>query len=264
MVGAGRMGLPIIGHLARKGFAVLVHDVDAGKQAAAEARGGRWLADPAALARESDAVLICVGYDRELRQLLSADGLPRDARRGTILAILSTVHPGTVRELAESNGGTGFQWATDEGTRAKLWKARHEAYFAGLSLRPGCDALVTDVCVPISRLAECIVETKKDVAGTPLLGAILGHVGDGNYHVAYLTDPSNPNERELAEELNERMVNRAIAMGGTCTGEHGIGLGKMKSLLKEHGDSVPVMAAIKRALDPLNLMNPGKIFPYQS
>jgi D-lactate dehydrogenase (cytochrome) len=170
----------------------------------------------------------------------------------------------TVRELAESNGGTGFKWATDETDRARLWKARHEAYFAGLSLRPGADALVTDVCVPISRLAECILETKRDVADTPLLGAILGHVGDGNFHVAYLTDPAKPEERALAEELNDRMVNRAIAMGGTCTGEHGVGLGKMRSLMKEHGDSVPVMAAIKRTLDPQNLMNPGKVFLYQS
>jgi D-lactate dehydrogenase (cytochrome) len=166
----------------------------------------------------------------------------------------------TVGELATQNGGLGFRWATDETERAKLWKARHEAYFAGLALRPGADALITDVCVPISRLADAILETKKDVAGTPLLGAILGHVGDGNFHVAYLTDPAKPEERRLAEELNEKMVNRAIAMGGTCTGEHGVGLGKMGSLLKEHGDSVPVMAAIKRALDPENLMNPGKLF----
>ncbi len=166
----------------------------------------------------------------------------------------------TVKEIATQNGGSDFQWATDEASRAKLWKARHEAYFAGLALRPGARALVTDVCVPISRLAECILETKKDVEGSPLIGAMLGHVGDGNFHVGYLIDPAKPAEAEEARRLNDRMVERAIAMGGTCTGEHGIGMGKQASLLKEHGDGVAVMRQIKQALDPHGLMNPGKIF----
>ena len=166
----------------------------------------------------------------------------------------------TVKEIAAQNGGSDFQWASDEASRAKLWKARHDAYFAGLALRPGARVLVTDVCVPISRLAECILETKKDVEGSPLIGAILGHVGDGNFHVGYLIDPADPSEAETAQRLNDRMVARAIAVGGTCTGEHGIGIGKQASLLKEHGAGVLVMRQIKRALDPEGLMNPGKIF----
>ena len=166
----------------------------------------------------------------------------------------------TVKEITAQNGGSDFQWATDEAARAKLWKARHEAYFAGMALRPGARALITDVCVPISRLAECILETKKDVEGSPLIGAMLGHVGDGNFHVGYLIDPAIPGEAEAAQRLNDRMVARAIAMGGTCTGEHGIGMGKQASLLREHGDGVAVMRQIKRALDPEGLMNPGKIF----
>ncbi|MBM4186028.1 MAG: FAD-binding protein [Gemmatimonadetes bacterium] len=165
-----------------------------------------------------------------------------------------------VKEIVEQHGGSAFEWATDEASRAKLWKARHEGYFAGLALRPGSRPLVTDVCVPISRLAESILETKKDVAGSPLLGAILGHVGDGNYHVAYLIDPAKPEEQTEAKRLNDRMVERAIALGGTCTGEHGVGIGKRDSLLKEHRNGVAVMRAIKRALDPRGLMNPGKIF----
>ena len=166
----------------------------------------------------------------------------------------------TVKEITAQNGGSDFQWATDEAARAKLWKARHEAYFAGMALRPGARALITDVCVPISRLAECILETKKDVEGSPLIGAMLGHVGDGNFHVGYLIDPAIPGEAEAAQRLNDRMVARAIAMGWTCTGEHGIGMGKQASLLREHGDGVAVMRQIKRALDPEGLMNPGKIF----
>lgn len=165
-----------------------------------------------------------------------------------------------VKELAAQNGGGEFQWSTDEGARAKLWKARHEAYFHSLALRPGCRAKVTDVCVPISRLAESIVETKREAEEAGMIAAILGHVGDGNYHVGYLIDPDN--EREIAEatRLNDRMVDRAIAMGGTCTGEHGVGLGKQKSLIKEHGAAVEVMRSLKQALDPEGLLNPGKIF----
>ncbi len=165
-----------------------------------------------------------------------------------------------VKELALQHGGAGFEWATDEGARARLWKARHEAYFAGLSLRPGARAMITDVCVPISRLAESILETKRDALQSNIMAAILGHVGDGNYHVAYLVDPNAPAEIAEGKRLNDRMVERAIAMGGTCTGEHGIGLGKQDSLLKEHGEAVGVMRSIKSVLDPEGLMNPGKIF----
>lgn len=166
----------------------------------------------------------------------------------------------TVREIATGNGGGEFQWATDEGERAALWKARHEAYFAGLALRPGCRALVTDVCVPISSLTRCILEAKEDAAGSPVLAAVLGHVGDGNFHVGYLIDPNEPSQEAEARRLNDRMVDRALALGGTCTGEHGIGIGKRESLRKEHGAAVEVMRSIKTALDPLGLMNPGKIF----
>lgn len=166
----------------------------------------------------------------------------------------------TVRELASAHGGGEFQWATDEGARATLWKARHEAYFAGLALRPGCRALVTDVCVPISSLTRSILDAKEDAVGSPVLAAVLGHVGDGNFHVGYLIDPDDPSEEAEARRLNDRLVERALALGGTCTGEHGIGIGKRDSLIKEHGAAVEVMRSIKTALDPLGLMNPGKIF----
>ncbi len=166
----------------------------------------------------------------------------------------------TVKELAEQNGGSAFQWATDETERARLWKARHEAYFASLTIRPGARSWITDVCVPISGLAEAIRAAKRDIAESFIQGAVLGHVGDGNFHVGYLVDPASPAELTEAKRLNDRMVDRAIAAGGTCTGEHGIGLGKQDSLLKEHGEGVQVMRDIKRALDPGNLLNPGKIF----
>ncbi len=166
----------------------------------------------------------------------------------------------TVKELAEQNGGSDFQWATDEASRSRIWKARHEAYFAGLTIRPGSRSWITDVCVPISCLAEAIRATKRDIAESFIPGAVLGHVGDGNFHVGYMIDPANPAELTEAKRLNDRMVDRAIAVGGTCTGEHGIGLGKQESLLKEHGEGVQVMREIKGALDPDNLLNPGKIF----
>lgn len=165
-----------------------------------------------------------------------------------------------VEALANEQGGRGFEWTQDEGARAKLWKARHEAYFAALSIRPGSRGVVTDVCVPISHLADSILETKREAEAAAILAPILGHVGDGNYHVGYLVDPANPTEITLAKRLNGRMVDRAIAVGGTCTGEHGIGLGKRGSLVKEHGEAVSVMRDLKTALDPMGLMNPGKIF----
>lgn len=166
----------------------------------------------------------------------------------------------TVSALASENGGGAFQWAVLPEERAKLWKARHEAYYAALGLRKGCVGWPTDVCVPISRLAECILETKKDLEGASIPGPILGHVGDGNFHVVFVLDPNKPEEAREAEALNRRLVRRALDMDGTCTGEHGIGLGKQDWLVEELGDAVEMMRMIKRAIDPRDLFNPGKIF----
>jgi D-lactate dehydrogenase (cytochrome) len=165
----------------------------------------------------------------------------------------------TVKAIAADFGGEDFQWATQPEDRTALWQARHDAYYAGLALRPGAKGMATDVCVPISRLAECITETKKDIAEAGVLAPMVGHVGDGNFHLVYVLDPDNDAEMTQAQELHERMVLRAIAMGGTCTGEHGVGYGKMRFLETEHGEAVSVMRQIKKALDPHNLMNPGKI-----
>ncbi|WEY38205.1 FAD-linked oxidase C-terminal domain-containing protein [Paraburkholderia sp. SUR17] len=171
----------------------------------------------------------------------------------------------TVQEIAAQNGGEGFEWATRPEDRSRLWNARHNAYFAMLQLKPGCRAVTTDVCVPISRLAECVAETEADLGASPLPCPIVGHVGDGNFHVAILIDPDKPEELEEAEHLNRRIVERALRMDGTCTGEHGVGLHKMGFLLDEHGaDTVDTMRAIKHALDPRNLMNPGKIFSWSA
>jgi len=169
----------------------------------------------------------------------------------------------TVQALAAEHAGSGFAWATRPEERSRLWNARHNAYFAMLQLKPGCRAVTTDVCVPISRLAECVVETEEDLRGSPLPCPIVGHVGDGNFHVAMLIDPARPDEFNEAERLNHRIVERALRMDGTCTGEHGVGLHKMAFLIDEHGsEAVDVMRALKHALDPHNLMNPGKIFSY--
>jgi D-lactate dehydrogenase (cytochrome) len=166
----------------------------------------------------------------------------------------------TVEALAAERGGRGFQWATRLEDRERLWHARHNVHFAALALRPGCRSMATDVCVPISQLAECVLQTKADHAHVPFPVCLVGHAGDGNFHVIYLLDPDDPSELDEAQRLNERMVGRALAMGGTCTGEHGVGYGKMKFLAAEHGENgVEVMRAIKRALDPENRMNPGKI-----
>jgi D-lactate dehydrogenase (cytochrome) len=165
-----------------------------------------------------------------------------------------------VLEIARDHGATDVQWAATPEERTRLWSARHNAYFACLQLKPGCRSFTTDVCVPISRLAECIVETERDTAESFLPAPILGHVGDGNFHVAILANPADPREAEEAERLNQRIVARALAMDGTCTGEHGVGLHKMDFLRDEHGDdALDLMARIKRAFDPLNIMNPGKI-----
>jgi D-lactate dehydrogenase (cytochrome) len=164
-----------------------------------------------------------------------------------------------VRELASGRGGGDFQWATKPEERSKLWQARHDAYYAALALKPGSKGWATDVCVPISRLAECIAETKKDLAASTITAALVGHVGDGNFHLVYLLDPNKPEEVAEASGLNDRMVARALAMEGTCTGEHGVGYGKLGFMQAEHGDAVAVMRQLKVALDPANLMNPGKI-----
>jgi D-lactate dehydrogenase (cytochrome) len=164
-----------------------------------------------------------------------------------------------VEAVAAEHGGRAFEWATRLEDRENLWKARHDALYASLALRPGARAWTTDVCVPISRLAECILESKRDNDGASFPITLVGHAGDGNFHLNYIIDPEKPTEIEEARRLNERLVMRALALGGTCTGEHGIGYGKMKYLEAEHPTSVEVMRTIKRALDPDNLMNPGKM-----
>jgi D-lactate dehydrogenase (cytochrome) len=165
----------------------------------------------------------------------------------------------TVQALASEHGGRHFEWATRPEDRERLWHARHNAHYAALALRPGCRSWATDVCVPISQLAQCVVESKRDQAGAPFPICLVGHAGDGNFHLMYLLDPDSPAEVAEARRLNERLVARALAMGGTCTGEHGVGYGKMKYMEAEHGESLEVMRAIKRALDPDNRMNPGKV-----
>lgn len=168
----------------------------------------------------------------------------------------------TVQELARDNGGLDFEWAKQSEDRNRLWTARHNAYFAGLGLRPGCRASTTDVCVPISRLGECLDEATKLVAKASFPTTIVGHVGDGNFHVLMLLDPDNEQEWQESERLNEQLVAMAIAADGTCTGEHGIGLHKLDFMRQEHGDDVlALMWAIKRAYDPSNILNPGKVLP---
>ena len=167
----------------------------------------------------------------------------------------------TVQELASEHGGNAFEWATTPEERTRLWTARHNAYFAALQSKPGCRAISTDTCVPISRLADCLLDSvaETDASGIPYF--LVGHVGDGNFHFGYLIDPENPQEREIAEALNHKLVSRALSLGGTCTGEHGIGLHKMDFLVTEAGEgAVNMMRTLKQALDPHNIMNPGKIF----
>ena len=167
----------------------------------------------------------------------------------------------TVQELAAERGGTAFQWATTPEERTRLWTARHHAFLSGLQMRPGCRAVTTDCCVPISGLADAVTQALAEAEAAGIPHFIVGHVGDGNFHVAYLVDPALPEERETAERLNDQLVQRAIEAGGTCTGEHGIGLHKQGFLLDEAGPgAVAMMRQIKQALDPHNIMNPGKIF----
>lgn len=168
-----------------------------------------------------------------------------------------------VQDIATEFGGTAFDWASTPEARTKLWTARHNAYFAAVQSRPGCRVITTDTCVPISRLADCLLETvyEADSSGIPYF--LVGHVGDGNFHVGYLIDPASKLEHDTAEELNHQLVKRALAMDGTCTGEHGVGLHKMGFLVEEAGaGAVQMMRSIKHALDPDNIMNPGKIFTW--
>ncbi len=167
----------------------------------------------------------------------------------------------TVQDVAREHGGTHFEWATTPEERSRLWTARHRAYFAGLQMKPGCRTVTTDTCVPISRLAECIALAVREADETGLAYYIVGHVGDGNFHIAYLIDPTVPAERDTAERLNAQLVAHALALEGTCTGEHGIGLHKQGFLIDEAGvATVDMMRVVKRALDPKNILNPGKIF----
>ena len=166
-----------------------------------------------------------------------------------------------VQEIASEHGSKAFEWASTPEERTRLWTARHNAYFAAVQSRPGCRVISTDTCVPISRLADCLLDSvaEADASGIPYF--LVGHVGDGNFHFGYLLDPAQPKEREVAEQLNHQLVARALRLGGTCTGEHGIGLHKMDFLVTEAGaGAVDMMRTIKRALDPHNIMNPGKIF----
>jgi len=162
-------------------------------------------------------------------------------------------------EIARAEGAIRFDWAEKEEDRRRLWKARHDAYWSAKSLRPGAQAFSTDVCVPISRLAECVTQTQDDIRRLGLISPIVGHVGDGNFHCLPLIDPDNPAEKAATEEFLQRLVERALAMDGTCTGEHGIGQGKAKYMAAEHGTGLAVMQAIKQQLDPKGILNPGKM-----
>ncbi|MBL8389828.1 MAG: FAD-binding protein [Hydrogenophaga sp.] len=167
----------------------------------------------------------------------------------------------TVQEIAGEFGGNAFEWATTPEDRTRLWTARHNAYFAAIQSRPGCRAISTDTCVPISRLADCLLDSVAEADASDIPYFLVGHVGDGNFHFGYLIDPGQPDEHRKAEALNHTLVARALKLGGTCTGEHGVGLHKMDFLRTEAGDgAIDMMRSIKQALDPDNILNPGKIF----
>jgi len=170
-------------------------------------------------------------------------------------------HVATFKQIAESEGAIRVDWAEKEEDRRRLWKARHDAYWAIKTVFPGRDALATDVCVPISRLAECVLATQQDIEASGLIAPIVGHVGDGNFHTTPVFDRNDPSQLAAVEGFLERLVERAIAMEGTCTGEHGVGQGKAKYLKAELGDGLAVMRSIKAALDPRDILNPGKIIP---
>ena len=164
-------------------------------------------------------------------------------------------------EIVDAHGGSAFRWSALEEERRRLWAMRHNGYYAILASRPGARALVTDICVPMSQLAQAVAETQADIAASPLPGPILGHVGDGNFHAILLVDPSDPADMDRAKALSDRMVDRALRLGGTATGEHGIGIGKLGAMAAEHGEGWQVMGTLKRALDPQGIMNPGKLVP---
>ena len=166
-----------------------------------------------------------------------------------------------VEEIAREHGAKGFKWAASLEDRNTLWQARHNAYYATVASRPGARAWTTDICVPISHLAECILETQADIAAARVEAPLVGHAGDGNFHLIIMLDPEDPEEFATISRLSERLVERALKFGGTCSGEHGVGVGKLKYLEAEHGPALDVMRAIKRAIDPNNLMNPGKLIP---
>ena len=166
-----------------------------------------------------------------------------------------------VREVADGHGATSFQWTTSPEERARLWEARHNVLYATIASRPGCKAWTSDVCVPIAHLAECIVATQADLRDSQLVAPLVGHAGDGNFHLIFMLDPEDPAELARVSAANHRLVERALSYGGTCTGEHGVGMGKLKYVQREHGDALAVMRDIKRALDPRGLMNPGKLVP---
>ena len=166
-----------------------------------------------------------------------------------------------VEEIAREHGARGFKWAASLEDRNTLWQARHNAYYATVASRPGARAWTTDICVPISHLAECILETQADIADAKVVAPLVGHAGDGNFHLIIMLDPEDAKEFATISRLSERLVERALKFGGTCSGEHGVGVGKLKYLEAEHGAALDVMRAIKRAIDPNNLMNPGKLIP---
>jgi D-lactate dehydrogenase (cytochrome) len=178
---------------------------------------------------------------------------------GSPAGVNEQVH--TVQSIASEHSGQSFEWALTPEDRTRLWTARHNAYFAGVQSRPGCRAISTDTCVPISQLAYALLDCVEEANAAGIPYFLVGHVGDGNFHMGYLIDPESPQERAVAEDLNTKLVQRALALGGTCSGEHGVGLHKMDFLLSEAGTgAVDMMRAIKQALDPHNILNPGKIF----
>ncbi|HWI19523.1 MAG TPA: FAD-linked oxidase C-terminal domain-containing protein [Vicinamibacterales bacterium] len=166
-----------------------------------------------------------------------------------------------VEEIAREHGAQEFRWAATLEDRNTLWQARHNAYYAAVASRPGARAWTTDICVPISHLAECILETQEDLKASKVVAPLVGHAGDGNFHLIIMLNPDDPQEFAAVTKISERLVERALKFGGTCSGEHGVGIGKLKYLEAEHGGALEVMRAIKRALDPKNLMNPGKLIP---
>jgi D-lactate dehydrogenase (cytochrome) len=167
----------------------------------------------------------------------------------------------TVQTIASDFGGQTFEWASTPEARTKLWTARHNAYYAGIQSRPGCKVITSDTCVPISKLADALLDSVTEAQASGIPYFLVGHVGDGNFHMGYLIDPDSATERATAEQLNSQLVQRALNLGGTCTGEHGVGLHKMDFLVQEAGvGAIAMMRAIKQALDPDNVMNPGKIF----